>query len=199
MTSRERKAVGLAALAVLAFVFLQFMLLPLLGENRRLHKNIASQERQLAEMRQLAAQAGAGEGQASGQGNINELLNQRAEDFTLFSFLEQAAAASQVKEHIEAMQPVQSQQEERGAAGTGNNATRTRSRSQTVDVQLQGLSLGQLAHFLDLVESPQNLVAVERLIIQGGGRDGAPLNASLRVQGVERNADPALNSAGGQP
>lgn len=190
MTGREKKAISLAAVAVLAFVFLQFLLLPMLDETRRLKKNIASQEKQLAEMRQLAAQTGPGGSQISGQSAMVEALNQRARDFTLFSFLEQAAASSQVKEHIEAMQPVQTQQDE--GATTGGNSLRT----QRVDVQVQGVSLGQLAHFLDLVESPQNLVAVERLIIQGGGREGAPLNASLRVQSVEMRGDDAR---GAQP
>ena len=169
MTAREKKAVSLAAVAVLAFVFLQFLLLPMAGEARRLKKNIATQESQLAEMRQLVAQAGAG---GSQQNAMKEVLQQRARDFTLFSFLEQAAATSQVKEHIEAMQPVQTQQE--GDA-----------RGNTVDVQLAQVSLSQLTHFLDLVESPQNLVAVERLTIQGGNQDGAPLNASLWVRSVD--------------
>lgn len=177
MTPREKKAVSLAAVAVLAFVFLQFLFLPMLGEARRLKKNIATQESQLAEMRQLAGQAGAG---GSQQNTMEQALKQRASGFTLFSFLEEAAAISQVKEHIEAMQPVQTQQE--GEA-----------RGNTVDVQLEQVSLSQLTHFLDLVESPQNLVAVERLTIQGGNQDGAPLNASLRV----RSMDAPLDAPGG--
>ncbi|NLZ16248.1 MAG: type II secretion system protein M [Desulfobulbaceae bacterium] len=190
MTDREKKAISLALVAVFVFVFLQFLLLPMLADTRRLKKNIATQEKQLAEMQQLAAQAGPGGSKISGQSAMVEALNQRAKDFTLFSFLEQAAASTQVKEHIEAMQPVQSQQDEGTAAG-GNSL-----HTQRVDVQVQGVSLGQLAHFLDLVESAQNLVAVERLIIQGGGREGALLNASLRVQSVEMRVDDA---AGMQP
>lgn len=175
MTPREKKAVTLAVAALLAFLFLQFLLLPMLAEGRRLKKNIATQEDRLAEMRRLVADGQAGSsGQAHSQSTMSEALKQRGRDFTLFSFLEQAAAQSRVKGHIEAMQPVQAgPEEDEGAGGS------------IVELQVQNVSLSRLVHFLDLVESPQNLVAVERLSIQGGGMEGAFLNASLRVRTVE--------------
>ena len=178
MTIREKKALSLAAVALIAFVLLQFLLLPLAGESRRLKKNITTQEGQLAEMRQLAAQGGIDKGQMKAQSAMTEALQQRGKDFTLFSFLEQAAAKSQVKGNIGAMQPVLMQQED-GAAADGN----------TVEVQLQNVGLTQLMHFLDLVESPQYLVAVERLSIQGEGREGAFLNASLRVRTIAASGE----------
>ncbi len=189
MTIREKKAVSLAAVALLAFLFLQFLLLPMLEEGRRLKKNIATQEAQLAEMRQLAAVGQAGSGQGQSQSALTEALKQRGKDFTLFSFLEQAAALSEVKGHIEAMQPVQAGPED-GAAGTGGSA---------VDLQVQNVSLSQLLHFLDLVESPQNLVAVERLSIQGGGREGAFLNAALRVRTIEMADEAPTAPDGAKP
>ena len=171
MTTREKKAVSLAVGAVLLFVLLHFVLLPLWEEGRRLRKNIVTQEGQLAEMRQLLV-----EGATASRPDpaAQTALRQRLEDFTLFSFLEQAAASAGVKEHIEAMQPVQSEQEE-GASALGN----------TVELQLRDIGLAQLTRFLEQVESPGNLVAVERLAIQGGGRDGAPLSVSLRVQAMD--------------
>ena len=53
MTTRERKAVAAAAIVVLAFVLLQFLLLPLWDESQRLQNGIASQKRQLAAMQEL--------------------------------------------------------------------------------------------------------------------------------------------------
>ena len=41
MTTRERKAVAAAAIVVLAFVLLQFLLLPLWDESQRLQNGIA--------------------------------------------------------------------------------------------------------------------------------------------------------------
>ena len=76
------------------------------------------------------------------------------------------------------MQPVLMQQED-GAAADGN----------TVEVQLQNVGLTQLMHFLDLVESPQYLVAVERLSIQGEGWEGAFLNACLRVRTIAASGE----------
>lgn len=176
MTTREKKAVTLAAGAVVLFALLHFVLLPLWEEGRRLRRNIVTQEGQLAEMRQLLS-----EGTAAGRPDpaAQTALHRRPRDFTLFSFLEQAAASAGVKEHIEAMQPVQSEQEE-GAPARGTT---------TVELQLRDIGLAQLARFLEQVESPGNLVAVERLAIQGGGRDGAPLSASLRVQAMATPAD----------
>ena len=52
MTTRERKAVAAAAIVVLAFVLLQFLLLPLWDESQRLQNGIASQKRQLAAMQE---------------------------------------------------------------------------------------------------------------------------------------------------
>ncbi len=171
MTTREKKAISLAVGAVLLFALLHFVLLPLWEEGGRLRKNIVTQEGQLAEMRQLLA-----EGATASRPDpaAQTALRQRPEDFTLFSFLEQAAASAGVKEHIEAMQPVQSEQEE-GASARGN----------TVELQLRDIGLAQLTRFLEQVESPGNLVAVERLAIRGGGRDRAPLSVSLRVQAMD--------------
>ena len=54
----------------------------------------------------------------------------------------------------------------------------------TVELQLKAVGLAQLGRFLDLVDAPENLVAVERMVIQGSGKQGEPLDVSLRVQAV---------------
>ena len=175
MTSREKKAVGLAVVAVLLFVFIQFLLLPLMTDAGRLRKSIAIQERQLAEMQLWQdEQHGQHRGAPDGQGSLLARVEQRSRDFSLFSYLEQSAATSQVKDHVETMQPVRLEQEE----GTSL-------RSSAVELRLHSLSLSQLAHFLHQVESPENLVAVTRLSIQGGEQVGGLLAVSLRVQTVE--------------
>lgn len=174
MTAREKKAVALAAGAVLLFALLQFAVLPLWEEGARLRRRVATQERQLAEMRDYLARGSAAEGRSTA---VEEALRRRARDFTLFSFLEQAASGAGVKGHIEAMQPVQTQRD--GDAPASGN---------TVEVHLRDIGLAQLTRFLERVESPTDLVAVERLSIQGGGREGAPLSVSLRVQAMEAPA-----------
>ncbi len=165
MTTRERKAVAAAAIVVLAFVLLQFLLLPLWDESQRLQNGIASQKRQIAAMQELQRHLAPGAQQKQAA-----QLGRRKKDFSLFAFLEEAAAASRIKPHVQAMQPVE--------------AAETAAGLSTVELQLKAVGLAQLGRFVDLVDAPDNLVAVERMVIQGSGKQGEPLDVSLRVQAV---------------
>ena len=166
LSPRERRALWIAGAALLAFAVLRLAVLPLWDGNARLKKNIAAQKAQLAEMRAWAVEAPAIGGPAGGP--------KVPPGFSLFAYLDEAAAASRVKPHIRAMQPARLPGED-GALPLA-----------AVDLRLQGLGLAQLTEFLRRVESPEffGIVRIERLTVQGGG-EGKPLDASLRVLAPE--------------
>ncbi len=175
LSQRERVAVGVAGGVVLLFVLLQFVIFPLGQKRARLTKGLAAKEKAIAEMRTLQERYR----QLSSQsGSIAEMLARREGGFSLFSFLEQGAADSGVKERIAHMRPSESPEGEMF-------------RQSRVEIKLQGLSLQQLVDFLQKVESPEHLVGIDKITIQENGKEQGTLDATLLLVSIDQVAKPA--------
>lgn len=170
LTPREKKALGIAGAAVCLFVVFQFMFFPLLDIRNKLVKRLAAREKAVVEMQSLRERFLRINQRT---GSLAALLGQREPGFSLFSFLEQNAAESEVKEHIAFMKPSELM---------GNEQLR----QELVEMKLQAVDLRKLVSFLELIESPQHLVGINKITVQENTREQGTLDVTLQMASVHQ-------------
>ncbi len=175
LNKREKMAVIIGGVSLLVFVLLQFLVFPLAEKRTRLMKGLASREKAVVEMRNMQVRYQKLRQQSS---SLAELLAQREAGFSLFSFLEKNAAESRVKEHIAYMKPSESAKSELF-------------KQSLVEMRLQAIGLQQLVEFLEKTESPEHLVAIDKITIQENTKEEATLDVTLQMVSV----DQAIGSA----
>ena len=177
ITPRDRKVLIVGGVCVLLFVVFQFVVFPLMENRDRLERNISAREKALVKMKDLQVEYK----QLYSKANV--LLDQlvgRQNDFSLFSFLEQMAAKSEVKKNITYMKP-------------SETADEGPFKEVLVEMKLQAISLKQLVDFLTLVESPRNVVALKRISIQENKKEKATLDVIVQVVSLDRNPESEMN------
>ncbi len=167
---RDRVALAVGAGALVLFVLLQFVLFPLLDRRQRLEKGIAARERALVEMRQMQERFKKLHRQSN---SLSRQLAKRDENFSLFSFLENKASVTGIKQNIAYMKPSSVQ---------GDGPVQ----QTTVEMKFKAITLRQLVSFLEQIEDPERLVAVRRIAIQGDKEQGASLDVILQVISIDR-------------
>ncbi len=172
LSRRDRIALSVGGVALLVFVVLQFLFFPLLERRQRLEKGIAVREQALVEMRQMEERFRKLHQQNS---SLSRKLAGRDRDFSLFSFLEKMASATDIKQNIAYMKPSSAQ-------GDGDV------RLTTVEMKFKAISLKQLVHFLQQIEAPEKLVAVRRISIQENTKEKATLDVILQVISIDQIA-----------
>ncbi len=172
LNQREKIAVGIAGSALLLFAVLQFLVFPLMDKRTRLVKGLAVKEKAIREMRSMQERFRA---LSSQSGSIAETLARREEGFSLFSFLEQSADDSAVKDQIAHMRPSESPE--------GELFQQSR-----VEMKLQAVSLRQLVEFVETVESPEHLVGIDKITIQENGKEQGTLDATLQLVSIDKVA-----------
>lgn len=173
LNHREKIVITLGAAALAVFVVVQFLVFPMVDGRNRLAKRVASHEKALAEMRLWADKY---QQLHQHSGSLASRLTERPPDFSLFSFLEQRAADSEVKELIASMKPSESME-----SGLGKTSQ--------VEMKIQGISLDKLVHFLERVEAPEQLVGVNKITIQENGKEGGLLDVTLQMVGIDHVSD----------
>lgn len=172
LSGREKMAVAIGGAALLVFILLQFLILPLIDDRARLNKRLATRQKAVAEMRVLKEQY---QRLHERSGSIASQLAQREAGFSLFSFLEKNADESAVKEHIAYMKPSESRGNEQFSQSM-------------VEMRLQAVSLEKLLVFLEKTESPQHLVGLEKITIQENTKEEATLDATLLMVSIDKPA-----------
>lgn len=177
ITPRDRIVLTVGSLFLLLFLVLQFGLFPLMDNRDRLKRGIATREKALGEMNELQAEY------RQLHSKANTLLDQlagRQNGFSLFSFLEQMAAKSDVKKSITYMKPSETPDE-----GPFKEIL--------VEMKLQAISLQQLVDFLNLIESPENVVAVKRISVQENKKESGTMDVIVQVVSLDRNPASGVN------
>jgi general secretion pathway protein M len=172
LTQREKLAVAIAGLALLLFLVLQFMVVPLAGKRAKLTRGLAERKKAVTEMRVMQERYRQLNQQS---GSMAALLEKREAGFSLFSFLEKNAADSQLKEHIAFMKPSES---------LGSEPFK----QSMVEMKMQAVSLKQLVDFLEKTESPEELVGIVKITIQHNTKEEATLDVTMQIAGVDQTA-----------
>ncbi len=170
VTRRDRMVLIAGSIFVLLFIVLQFGFFPLKDKRERLRRGIEAREKAVEEMKELQVEY------RQLHSKANSLLDQlvgRQNDFSLFSFLEQMAAKSDVKKNITYMKP-------------SETADEGPFKEVLVEMKLQAITLKQLVDFLQLVESPENVVALKRISVQENKKEEATLDVIVQVVTLDR-------------
>jgi hypothetical protein len=149
LNSREKWAVQLAALAVLCFFVIQFVLFPLNDRAKRLESSIRTKERDLSELKAIVAQYKRlpKPGTVGGKGE---------ESFNLFSALEKQAAKNDLMSKVEYMRP----------GGLQLDSTHE---EKWVELKLNRVTLKEMIAILHSLESLGQGVYVKRLSVRKDG------------------------------
>ena len=170
LAKREKYLTWIAAGCVVIFVLFQFLIFPFFDSKKRLEGGLKTKEKSLNEIVGLSSEY---RGLQTGSQSIDQTLARRRQGFTLFSFLETAAGAAEVKSQIKYMKPSVS-------PGTGDY------KESEVEMKLEGVTLEQLVGYLHRIESPADSVNIKRITISQNKKEKGYLDATLQVYTFER-------------
>jgi general secretion pathway protein M len=173
ISRRDRMAMGIGGTMALIFLIFQLGIFPLLDKRNQLRRGIETREQALVQMRDLQVRY------RDLHGKANALLDQlgsREANFSLFSYLEQMAARTEVKKNIAYMRP-------------SSTASDGPFRETLVEMKLQEVTLKQLVDFLVLAEAPEKIVALKRISIQENTQAKGALDVIMQVVSLDRNTE----------
>jgi len=162
---REKLMIAGGGLALVLVLFYQFGLSPALDRLRLLDRLVAQKEREVHEMKTLRDTYLM---QKSLMEEVNRSLNQRGQEFAIFSFLEDLANKSGVKNNIMYMKP---------ALSTVGELYRESS----VEMRLEGIGLQQLIRYLYDIERAPQILRVRRMHIKPRAANPDVLDVTFHV------------------
>jgi len=165
LSQKDKRALMFLGIALGIFAFIQFAFSPLLAQRKQLERKIKSKESGLMEMQTMQNEIN----QLSIQSNsLEQMVAARPADFSLFAFLEEKCAETQVKDNISYMKP---------SDPSGDGAVQ----QIMVEMKLKAIRLNLLVAFLERVESAQHIVALKRISIQVNKKDHGTLDVIMQV------------------
>jgi len=166
LEQREKITVLVGIGFLVCFVILQFGIMPYIDASSNLDKSINKRKEDLVELQLLQQEF---RNLTKEAGGIRDQLGKRAPNFSLFTFLDSQAATAEIKEFISYMKPSTS-----GAEGDDLQES-------LVEMKLQKVSLEQLVKYLQLIESPENVVSIKRISVQESGNDKGLLEVIMQI------------------
>ena len=165
LRQKDQRALMMLVIALILFSFVQFVLFPLLTDRKQLKRKIRNKESALAEMRIMQDQIK----QLSLKSNsLEQVVAARPADFSLYAFLEEKCAETQVKDNISYMEP---------SDPSGDGALQ----QIKVEMKLKAVRLNLLIAFLERVESAEHIVALKRISIQLNKKEQGTLDVIMQV------------------
>ena len=164
---REKRFILLLAALLTGILLCQVAVFPFLDKRRGLRRGVAAKEAALVELVRLGTQY---ETRKKGSGDLADILARREADFTLFSFLERAAAKAGIKVHVKSMTPA-------SLPGQGEL------RIGAVEMKLEDIGLQDLVTYLSRIEQPELAITLGRISMRRNTRDR--LDAVVQVLTVE--------------
>ncbi len=170
MSVRERYAVGGAAVLIVVLLIHQVVVSPFIEGKEKKRKMISEKALQVQEMNVMKAEYMA---MTEKSASMKRMAAGKESGFTLFSFLEQLAGQTGIKESISYMKPSKSVQKD------------TQVTLSLVEIKLQGVDMKKLTDFLYQVETSPNAVFVRGVSLTKTGKDEGLLTAILQIETVE--------------
>ena len=130
LAKREKYVVSAAACLIALFLLINFLILPFLKEKDRLSKGIALKEAELGEIAALSSEYQKYREEAA---EMDRIMSERGNGFTLMSYLDRAAGEAAVKGQIKYMNPSKSSSRETGAREESG-----------VEIKVEGINTDQL-------------------------------------------------------
>jgi len=170
LSRREKIVVAGGGCILVLFLLIQLVIAPLFNRRMQLRQAVTSKTLMLAEMHRMKADY---EGLKSRSKQSEARFTRRDKGFTLFSFLDQLAGQSRIKERVNYMRPSKIEQK--------NSALKL----SRVEMKLEAVTLEQLATFLYGVETSRNMAVVSKLSVTRRDQKEGLLDAILQVDTLE--------------
>jgi general secretion pathway protein M len=167
MSRREILAVGFGGTLLVLFLVFQGIVFPLMEKRENTERSIRRYEETLRGIRELRTEF---EALRAREAVVRKALDARDKGFTLFSYLESVAGRAGIKDRIQYMKPSEAMNPE----GSGYEES-------TVEMRIEGISLGKLTEFLFYLEDGDRLVRVRRISIREGKRESGELAVLVQV------------------
>ncbi|RMF86667.1 MAG: hypothetical protein D6736_14580 [Nitrospinota bacterium] len=165
LAPREKMMVIGGGIVILALLFYLFVLAPAMERMQVLDRLIQAAEQELQEMKMLQNTYRA---QQQVLNDINARLSKRQKNFAIFSFLEDLARRSGLKNNIVYMKP---------SVTTPSEFYRESS----VELKVEGVTLKQLIQYLYQIESSPHLLKIRRLHIKPRSSNRNLLDVTFQV------------------
>jgi general secretion pathway protein M len=164
---RERMAIYAAGVALIIFLIVQFIIFPLVDQRRALQAQIKSKQIALQEINALRAEY---ETLTRINRTADENLKKRAKNFTLFSFLDNLAGTSKIKQNIVYMKP---------STSNLKNSPYTLS---IVEIKMQSITMEQMVTFLYGVEMSDQQIWIKRMSLTRDEKKEGLLDSIIQVE-----------------
>ena len=171
LEKREKWILLFGIFFVTGFIILQAIVLPYMEARKTMTRSLSRNESELVDIELLRQEY---LDLKSRQGDIEKRLAERTPGFSLFSFLEEQAAATKVKNRVTYMKPTANEIDE------GFNES-------IVEMKMERVTLDQLVAFLVKIESEEKIVSIQRISIQENGQEDGLLDSVLSIKTFELN------------
>lgn len=170
LSRRERIIVGVGGGLLALFLLIQLVIAPVFERGARMQRAVQAKTRILADMQRLKSEY---DGLSLRAKQSEARFTRRDKGFTLFSFLDQLAGQSRIKERVNYMRPSKIEQK--------NSALKL----SRVEMKLEAVTLEQLTTFLYGVETSRNAAVVSKISITRRDQKEGLLDAILQVDTLE--------------
>ncbi len=170
LSRREKLVLAGGGCLLLLFLLVQLVIAPVFARNAQRLRAIQAKTAMLGEMRGLRSEF---EALKSTSQRAESRFSRRDKGFTLFSFLDQLAGKSGVKERVNYMRPSKTDQK---------NSPFKLSR---VEMKLEAVTLEQLTNYLYGIETSRYYLTISKLSITRRDQKEGLLDAILQVDTLE--------------
>jgi general secretion pathway protein M len=170
LSRREKIVVAAGGCLLALFLLVQLVIAPAFSRTSQMRRAVQSKTLILADMQRLKSEY---DGLKSRAKQSEGRYTRRDKGFTLFSFLDQLAGQSGIKERVNYMRPSKIEQK---------NSPLKLSR---VEMKLEAVTLEQLTTFLARVETSRNMAVVSKLSVNRRDQKEGLLDAILQVDTLE--------------
>jgi general secretion pathway protein M len=170
LSRRERYSIYGVCGIVCLFVLVRLIIFPTVDKRHRLRRALQVKTKILEEMVALKSEYDL----ISTEADMSKVrFANRKKGFTLFSFLDRLSGEAGIKNNITYMKPSTSVQK--------NSPYKI----SLVEMKIQGLTLEQLAVYLHMIETSENMVNIKRLSISKKTKQEGFIDAVLQVETFE--------------
>jgi len=170
ISKRERYAIWVASGLIGIFIITQLIIAPLLDRRERLIREIQVNTKVYKDIRILKKEYQALKKRAD---TAAKNMRIRSKGFTLFSFLDQLAGQTGLKDNIAYMKP---------SVITHENSPY---KTSVVETKLQAVTLERLTAYIYMIETSKNMVSLKRLSISKKSKQTGYVDAVLLAETME--------------
>lgn len=169
LNKREKLAVWTAGIAIGLLIMGKLVIFPYVETREKWGRQIEAKKVTLLEMQALETEYENSK-QLSDHSRVR--LEKRGKDFTLYSFINGVSAKAQIKDNITYMKPSTIEQKDSAL------------KVAVVEMKFSGVTLKQLAHYLQMVEKSGNQVFIKRVALSNSAKKKGYLDVTLLMETV---------------